>query len=301
MSVQKTPEVLIVGATNAGFSACRCLAEARPDWKITLVSQDDDLPYDSDMLADYIEGNIKREGLFLCGRDFFSAHHVEFIPASALSGIDYVRQRAVLRGSRRLAYDYLIIAGGRKPVLDIPGKSKEGVFVLFGLSDADDIRRRLSIPGNVVVCGREDDARRLAGFFAASGREVKLLVDDVEGEVPAGQTGNPEVIGGAGVEEIIGEGRELKAVKLSGGKIIEAASVFFCLRGRPCLDFAAGGPLVLENGRITVDGALRAGTGNIFACGEAVSGACADEARAQGLTAAGGILEAESGKTEAAV
>lgn len=301
MSVQKTPEVLIVGATNAGFSACCRLVEARPDWKITLVSQDDGLPCDGGLLPDYIEGNVKRNGLFLCGQDFFPAHNVEFIPASALSGIDYVRQRAVLRGNRRLAYDYLIIAGGRKPVLDIPGKSKEGVFVFFGLSDAEDIRQRLSIPGSVVVCGREDDARRLAVFFAASGREVKLLVDDAGGTAPDGQAGNPEVIGGAGIEEIIGEGRELKAVKLTGGKIIEASSVFFCLRGRPCLDFAAGGPVVLDNGRIKVDGSLRAGTGNIFACGEAVSAACADEAHAQGITAADGILEAESGKKEAAV
>lgn len=54
MPAQKTPEVLIIGATNAGFAACSSLAAVKPDWKVTLLAQDDDLPYNCDLLPDYL-------------------------------------------------------------------------------------------------------------------------------------------------------------------------------------------------------------------------------------------------------
>jgi len=307
MSVIKTTEVLIIGATDAGFSACRRLAEARPDWKITLLSQEEQLPYSRGLLPDYLEGKVKKRGVFLCEEDFFLKHKVEFISGAAVSGVDFARQRVLLRNNRRLAYDYLIIAGGRKPALDIPGRNKEGVYLFFGLSDAEDIKQRLSIPGSVVVCGGEADARRLAGFFASAGRQVKLLVRTGGDQTAvSAQEENPEVMADIRIEEIIGEGRELKAVRLSSGKIIEASSVFFCCRENPCLDFAAGGPVAVENGFIAVDADLRAGAGNVFACGEvcavtATRELTADEARAQGARAADGILEEESRKAEAVV
>ncbi|MFZ2386115.1 MAG: NAD(P)/FAD-dependent oxidoreductase [Candidatus Omnitrophota bacterium] len=308
MSIKKTPEVLIIGATDAGFAACRRLAEARPDWKITLLSQEEHLPYSGGLLPDYLEGKVKKREIFLCEETFFSKHNVEFLSGAAVSGVDFARQRAFLRNNRRLAYDYLIIAGGRKPVLDIPGKNKEGVFIFFGFSDAENIKQRLSIPGNVVVCGEEKDARRLAGFSASAGREVKLVLEASAGAAAAVPEENPEVISGMRIEEVIGEGRELRAVRLSCGKIIEAASVFFCCRGNPCLDFAAGGPVTIENGFIPVDAGLRAGADNIFACGDiciapgqTVTGITADDARAQGARAADGALAAQARGQEAVV
>ena len=300
MPAQKTPEVLIIGATNAGFAACSSLVAAKPDWKVTLLAQDDDLPYNCDLLPDYLEGKIEKREIMLCEESFFSGHNVEFTRPAAVSGIDFSRQRVYLRNNRRLAYDYLIVAGGRKPALDIPGKGKEGVFVFFGLSDADEIRRRLSIPGNVVVCGRADDSRRLAGLFSSAGRTVKLLLKE-GGEFSNLPGDNPEVLCGTDIEEIIGEGKELKAVRLSGGKIVEAASVIFCRRGNPCMDFAAGGEAKIENGRIKTGGNLRAGVDNVFACGEAAAESGAEDARLQGIRAADEILAAESGKTEAVV
>ncbi len=300
MTDGKTPEVLIIGATNAGFAACSRLAAAKPDWKVTLLAQEDELPYDRGLLLDYIEGRAKKREVLLCEEGFFSGNNVELVRSAAVSGIDFARQRVLLRNNRRMAYDYLIIAGGRKPALDIPGKNKEGVSVLFCLSDAEEIRRRVSIPGNVVVCGGEDDARRLCGFFVSAGRTVKLLLEDGDG--PADVTeDNPELLRGTSITEIIGDGRELKAVRLSSGKIVEAASVFFCRRGNPCMDFAAGGAAQIENGRIKAGGDLRAGTDNVFVCGEAAAELSAGEARQQGVQAAESILKAESGKTGAVV
>jgi 3-phenylpropionate/trans-cinnamate dioxygenase ferredoxin reductase subunit len=268
------PEVVIIGASAAGFSACCHLAQSREGLNITLLSQEKQLPCRKDHLPDFIEGKLKKKDVFLCAETFFKEKNINFLPESKVTNVDFQRRRVILRNNRRLAYDYLIIASGRGQRLEIPGKNKQGVVVLSGLEDAETLKERLMIPGSIAFSGEMELIRRIGGFFAVKGREVKLLAPLAE-QAEALAQANPEIIFEESIVELIGEGRELKAIRLNSGKIIGVSTVAFCGRGYPCTDFLAGGPLVLEDGYIKVDDNMFTGTENVFACGAV----CAQETR----------------------
>ena len=207
-------KIVIIGNSASGNSCLQALVNNPGNNEITVVSQEEYLPYRRDLLLDYIAGKIEEEGLFLCPDDFYQKQNIAFLKSSPVIKLEPKKQRLVLKDNTKINYDFLVIASGRGAgIPDIPGKSKDGVFSLYNLKDAKEIRQRLSIVNTVCLVGEAKICLALAQIISSKDKEVKVISrPKPEGFAASDKA---EWIEGLAVAEIIGEGSELKALKLT--------------------------------------------------------------------------------------
>ncbi|MCX5712288.1 MAG: FAD-dependent oxidoreductase, partial [Candidatus Omnitrophica bacterium] len=220
------PKIVIIGNSAAGFACCDTLAKLSSSNEITVISKDKFLPYRKDNLLEYISGRMAEHALFLVPKDYYSAEKIDYRPEQEVSRLDTKRQRVILKDNSKISYDYLVIASGQQPELpDIPGTSKDGVIAFSGLEEAKTIIDKLLVVNLICCVGKADPCLKLAKVLLDKGKEVKAIISDTCTDPM--QHEKLEVISNAQPIEIIGEGTELKALKLSNGKVIGTSMIIF--------------------------------------------------------------------------
>jgi len=259
-------KIVIIGNSAAGFSACEALLKNPLEKEITVISQEDAPAYKRNLLVDYLFGNIKEDELFLCPADFYEKNKIKFLKNIKVARVDTKKQAAVLKDNTKINYDYLIIAAGEKAKLpDIPGTSKDGVFSFYNLEDARKIKERLMVADTICVAADATLSQRILEALMPKGKTIKVISRDrPQNFTPTEKT---EWIDGFDLTEIIGEGAELKAFKLSNGKAIGTSLVLFAGNYLPSTDFLKETELKTQAGYIIVDQNLRTNFENIFSCG----------------------------------
>lgn len=261
-------KVIIIGNSVSAFSACQAFINSIdfPQYSITVISEEKYLPYRRDLLVDYLCGTVHEKDLFLCPQDFYSSKGIVLEQEREVTRVDLKRNRVILKSNDKIEYDYLIISSGSKPVInDIPGKHKDGVFVFYSLDDAKNILQKMDIASCVNIVGDPDLSLRLAGFFLSKGKEVKIISRHKPDTFALRE--KLEWIDLLDPAELIGEGSELKALKLDNGKIIAASLVIFNSNYKPSVNFLKDCDIKLENGYILVNENMHTNIENVLACG----------------------------------
>lgn len=289
-------KVIIIGNSAAGFAAAKALRESSCDFEITVISKSNYPCYKKDLLIDYFAGSAKDNDIFLASDKFYQDNSIKLIKGMEVVRIDGRRQGVVLKDKNKISYDFLIIASGEKVRLpDIPGKTKEGVVTLNSLEDIKIITDKLLIATTVCVVGSGDLSMRLARALADKSKEVKVIGNNNNVEPLQDKI---ELINNAEVQEIIGESKEVQALKLNSGKAIGTDLVLFVGNYTPESDFLKDVGFQLENGYIITDENFCClGKTNIFACGSiarkvgaVVSQKNWDEAANEGVLAGQNII-----------
>jgi len=258
-------KIVIIGNSAAGFAAAKTLAQNKTDFEVTIISKNKYPCYRKDLLVDYFGGSLQEGELFLAADDFYRDNAINLIKEAEVVRIDTKRQNVVLKDKNKIAYDFLVIASGEKVKLpDIPGKTKEGIFAVDSLDSIKEINNKLLIVNTACVVGDNDITLRLAKILADKTKEVKIIgkinfLEQLQEKI--------ELIDNALVQEIIGESKEVQALKLDSGKAIGTDLILFVGNRAPESDFLKDTDFQLENGYIVVDDNLSLGRGNIFACG----------------------------------
>jgi NAD(P)H-nitrite reductase large subunit len=259
-------KIVIIGASAAGFSAARTLAESNCGCEITLISQENELPYNKNMLLAFLEGAAKEKDLLLCKEDFFKEKNINFLRDSCVNRIEPQKQRIALKDNTRIPYDFLIIASGKKVVLpDIPGKTKDGVFALYNLDQFRQVNLRLDIVDAVCIVGEAQAAVKFHKAIWRKDKHIKIISSHRPEAMELGA--KDEWIDSSGLAEIIGEGKELKAYKLGSGKAIEASLILFVGENSVSSEFLKDSQIRSLEGYILVDELMHTNFENIFACG----------------------------------
>jgi nitrite reductase (NADH) large subunit len=258
--------IVILGNSAAGFSACDAFVRLGKDFSLTVISQEDTPAYRRDRLFDYLNGITPEKELFISSEEYYSQNKITFLKGAKAVRVDTKRHRVCLEDGIKISYDFLVLATGCKTSLpDITGKNKNGVMVFDTLKDAREIMGRMPLLSSVCLVGRADVCSGMASLFLNKGKEVKV----VSGEKP--ETLQPyeklEWIDNASLTEIIGEGSELKAFKLSNGKVIATALVIFAGEYLPETTYLKESAITRDEGFIIVDEHMRTNHEQIFACG----------------------------------
>jgi NAD(P)H-nitrite reductase large subunit len=289
--------IVIIGSSASGFACAQELSNPAQDGaaahEIVLISKEARLPYRRDWLLPFLSGEKKASELSLCTEDFFASRGIEFLRGKDVSRIEPARNRLALKDNTRIPYDVLVIASGTRVVVpDVPGRTKEGVFAPYQFSDFEAVAKRLDIVHTACVIGEVEPCRQFAQVLVMKGKEVKLIAPEVpEGVVSCEQV---EWIAGNPVAEVIGEGAELKALKLQSGKAIGTSLVAFVGPAAAASEFLKDSEISREQGYLKVDEQLRTNIRNIFACGAVRQGGPQtwEEAQADGRKAAACVKEA---------
>jgi NAD(P)H-nitrite reductase large subunit len=297
-------KIVIIGNSASGFSAVQALSAYSRVHEITVISQEEFLPYNKTLFFDFLDGKIKEKELFLCGEDYYEKNNISFMRSSSVNRIEPSRQRVSLKDNTRIGYDYLIIASGQKVSLpDIPGKTKNGVFAVYNLTQLKEIKERLSIIDAVCIAGAPERCRQFYESIIKKDKHVKVVSRPrPEGLALAEKA---EWIDSSDLVEIIGEGAELKAYKLGNGKAIEASLILFVGPLVPSSEFLKDSSIRALDNYIIVDELMHTNFENIFACGSVCSLESAlgaqkswDEACNEGVIVAKNLIASlERGKT----
>ena len=266
--------VVIVGGGGTGDAAAFALRKRGFDGEVTIISADQDRPYDRPYLSkEFLRGEVELPKVFLHDEDDYKKHGIELQLAKRVIDGSLSERRLGLEGGGAVAFDALVLGLGGTPrhLPDVP--HADNVLTLRSVRDSQAIRQALESTSRLLLIG--------AGFIGAEvGASTRLLGKEVlmveaapvplaralgqeVGEIYATihRSKGVDVRTGTKVEKWHTNGSRVVGVTLTDGRREEVDLVLEAVGIEPNLDLPKALGLALEGGGVRVDDALRAGDG----------------------------------------
>ncbi|MBV5242594.1 NAD(P)/FAD-dependent oxidoreductase [Mycolicibacterium sp. PAM1] len=272
--------VVIVGGGLAAARTAEQLRRAEYPGAITIVSDEDHLPYDRPPLSKEVL-RAETDDVTLKPAEFYDENNITVLLGNGAKSVDTAAQTLTLAGGSTLGYDELVIATGLVPKRIPSFPDLPGIHVLRNFDESLALRREAASASRAVVVG--------AGFIgcevAASLRKLGVEVTLVEPQpaplasILGQQIGDlvtrlhraegVDVRCGVGVSEVSGDDR-VRKVTLGDGTDVEADVVIVGIGSHPATSWLEGSGLELDNG-VVCDEAGRASAPHVWAIGDVAS------------------------------
>jgi 3-phenylpropionate/trans-cinnamate dioxygenase ferredoxin reductase component len=308
--------IVIIGASLAGASAAIALRDQGYQGELTLIGEENQLPYERPPLSKALLLGERDEPDWVGDEAAYADKAIDLRLGTTATRID--RNRKVVVASRtEYQYDKLLIATGSAPRrLDVHGSELDGLLTLRTLEESLALRERFTDGANVVIVGAGWIGCEAAAAARQHGANVTIL--EPRSQPLLGVVG--EQIGatfaalhrdhgvdlrlGVGVKGFAGEGTA-SSVLIKSGHSISADTILIGVGAAPNIALADAAGLTLAEGGIAVDATLRSSDPDIYAAGDV---AAHDHpkyrhrvrvehwanAKDQGLHVAGNLLGAEA-------
>ncbi|BBY61907.1 NAD(P)/FAD-dependent oxidoreductase [Mycolicibacterium helvum] len=276
-----TAGVVIIGGGQGGFETAIRLRANGFQMPVTLISDEDEVPYQRPPLSkSCLVDGLDRDLLRLRPARYFPDHDITLIRGVAATAIDRPRQRVLLSDRSHLPYDHLVLAlGARNRILPVVGAGATGVHYLRTVADADGLQADLGRCASIAIIG--------AGFIglevAAAARKRGLSVTVIESLArPMARAVSPIVSDyflkqhaahgvrlatRTGVDTILTERGTVTGIRTTIGEDIHAEAVVVGIGVIPNTELAEEAGLPTQNG-VIVDRQLRTVDQRIFAIGD---------------------------------
>ena len=273
------PTLVVVGASLAGLRAAESARKAGHEGSIVLVGAEEHLPYDRPPLSKaYLADTEPADTTYRPEDAITGKLGVELVLGTPASALD-TAARELTVGERTLTYDALVVATGAH-ARTLPGTDPAltGVFTLRHLDDARALRAALRAgTPRVVVVGAGFIGSEIASVGRGLGLEVTVveaaptpLAHAIGEEMGAACTALHDRHGtvvrtGAGVEEVLGDGR-VTGVRLTDGTVVDADLLVVGVGATPSTEWLGSSGLTIDDG-VVCDATLRAADG-VYAAGD---------------------------------
>jgi len=272
--------IVIVGGGLAAARTAEQLRRAEYAGAITIVSDEEHLPYDRPPLSKEVL-RAEADDVFLQPAAFYDENDITVRLGSGVTTLDTAAKTVSLANGDVVSYDELIIATGLVPKRIPSLPDLEGIRTLRTFDDSIAMREHAGSASRAVIIG--------AGFIgcevAASLRKLGVDVTIVEpqptplasvlgeqiGELVARlhRTEGVDVRCGIGVSGVTGT-EHVEKVMLSDGTELDADLVVVGIGSRPSTDWLDGTGIEVDNG-VVCDDAGRASAPNVWAIGDVAS------------------------------
>lgn len=272
--------IVIIGNSAGGVSAAEAIRKKDNQVKITIISDEQYLPYRRYLLADLLAGNLKEDDLVFRQKTLYSDLQLDLMLGKKVERVNPDKNWLGLLDKTKIKYDCLIIATGFKAKISkqVKGANKHGVLGFRSFDDIKDIRSLIPITNTVCVWGAGIAGLKAAYALQKKGLEVKLVtaddcllpgVLDKKGAEFFQKRLNEqdiELLLERDIVEIFGEG-DVKAIKLDTGKVIGCGLIIVDRNFVQNTKFIRETAVKIDKGIIT-DEFLCSGVPNIFAAGD---------------------------------
>jgi 3-phenylpropionate/trans-cinnamate dioxygenase ferredoxin reductase subunit len=274
--------VVVVGASAAGVSVAETLRRDGFDGHLTLVGDENSLPYDRPPLSkEFLAGTWTEDKLALRDSGKISALKLDLRLGVRAEAVDASNRSVALDDGSQVGYDDLVIATGVRP-RRLPGTDGiRGVHVLRTLDDARRLRSNLVGNPRLVIVGAGFLGAEVASIARAAGATV-TLVSDVEAplsDVLGTELGRllvavhaehgVRIHTGVRVIGIETEDGRATGVQLADGTTLNADVVLVAIGSIPNTEWLAGSGIPVGNG-VLCDEFCRAAPG-VWAAGDVSS------------------------------
>jgi 3-phenylpropionate/trans-cinnamate dioxygenase ferredoxin reductase subunit len=266
--------VVVVGGGGTGDAAAFALRKRGFDGEVTILSADQDRPYDRPYLSkEFLRGEIELPKVFLHDEAEYAAQRIDLQLNRRVTGGSLPARKLTLEGGGEVAFDALVLGLGGTPrhLPDVP--RADNVLTLRSLRDSQAIRQALQRATRLLLIG--------AGFIgaevAASARQMAkdvLLIEAAPvplaralgqevGEIYAKihRSKGVEVRTGTSVQKWHTDGGKVVGVTLSNGRREEADLVLEAVGIEPNLDLPKALGLPIAGGGVRLEESLRAADG----------------------------------------
>ena len=146
---------IIVGASHAAGELCISLRKEGWTGSITVVGDENYLPYNRPPLSKtFLAGAKSIDDLLIRHAEAYTKADIEMKLGCRVEKIDREKKEVTLDNDETLAYDKLVLTTGARPrTMDMPGVELENVFYLRSIQDADHIRPFIQDGQRAVIIG----------------------------------------------------------------------------------------------------------------------------------------------------
>ncbi|MBB6144434.1 NADPH-dependent 2,4-dienoyl-CoA reductase/sulfur reductase-like enzyme/nitrite reductase/ring-hydroxylating ferredoxin subunit [Silvibacterium bohemicum] len=274
---QVPKSVVIIGGGAAGLAAAEMLRREGYGGPLTMLSADDDAPYDRPNLSkDYLAGATPPEWMPLRVPDYYATHKIDLVLQTRVTSIDREQKRLQLENGKFHPYDALLIATGARPVpLTIEGVDPANIYYLRSFHDARRLAAATATAKRVVVVGASFIGLETAASLRTRGVDVHVVAPDSEplAKVLGTEVGRfiRELHESHGVHFHLGRllsRADGRVITLSDNSQIDDVDLIVAGIGvRPSLELATQAGLQVDRG-VIVDPYLATNDPNIYAAGD---------------------------------
>ncbi|MGH3641352.1 MAG: FAD-dependent oxidoreductase [Mycobacterium sp.] len=271
---------VIVGGGLAAVRTVEELRRAEFAGPITIVSDEDHLPYDRPPLSkDVLRGET--DDVLLKPAEFYTDNDITVRLGSAATALDTAAQTVLLANGDVVAYNELVIATGLTPKRISSLPDLEGVRVLRTLDESLALRRHAGSVKRAVIIGAGFIGCEVAASLRQLGAEVTIVEPQPSplASVLGTQIGDlvarlhraegVEVRCGIGVTGVTGTDH-VEKVQLSDGTELDADVVVVGIGSRPSTEWLQGSGVDVDNG-VVCDVHGSTSTPHVWAIGDAAS------------------------------
>ncbi|WP_280827143.1 FAD/NAD(P)-binding oxidoreductase [Mycobacterium sp. OTB74] len=272
--------IVIVGGGLAAARTAEQLRRAEYDGTITLISDEDHLPYDRPPLSKEVL-RAESDDVALKPAEFYDENNITVKLGSGAAELDTEAQTVTLSNGEVIGYDELVIATGLVPrtIPSLPDLA--GIRVLRTYDESMALREHAGSAKRAVVIGAGFIGCEVAASLRKLGVEVTLVepqptplasvLGEQIGELVARlhRAEGVDVRCGVGVTGVTGSGH-VEKVQLADGSELDADVVVVGIGSRPSTDWLEGSGIAVDNG-VVCDEAGRTSAPNVWAIGDVAS------------------------------
>ena len=272
--------IVIVGGGLAASRTAEQLRRAEYAGPITIVSDEEHLPYDRPPLSKEVL-RAETDDVVLKPAEFYEEKDITMLLGSGATSLDTEAQTVTLANGEVIGYEELVIATGLTPKRIPSLPDLEGLRVLRTLDESLALREHAGSARHAVVIGAGFIGCEVAASLRKLGVDVVLVepqptplasvLGEQIGELVARlhRAEGVDVRCGIGVTEVKGTDRVEKVV-LSDGTELDADIVIVGVGSRPSTDWLEGSGVEIDNG-VVCDVAGRTSAPNVWAIGDVAS------------------------------
>ena len=272
--------IVIVGGGLAASRTAEQLRRAEYAGPITIVSDEDHLPYDRPPLSKEVL-RAETDDVALKPAEFYAENDITLLLGSGATKLDTTAQTVTLANGDVIGYDELVIATGLVPKRIPSLPDLEGIRVLRTFDESLALRRHAESAERAVIIGAGFIGCEVAASLRTHGVAVTLVEPQPSplASVLGQQIGDlvarlhraegVDVRCGVGVASVTGTGHVEKVV-LSDGTELDADIVVVGIGSRPSTDWLDGSGVSVDNG-VVCDAAGRTSAPNVWAIGDVAS------------------------------
>lgn len=270
--------IVIIGNGISGITAARHIRKLDSEVKITVISGETDYFFSRTALMYVYMGHMKFEHTKPYEDSFWVKNRINLLKAW-VENIDFENKKLCTTNGE-IAYDSLIIATGSKPnKLGINGENLEGVQGLYSFQDLEKLENYTPKIETAVIVGGGLIGIELAEMLLSRGKKVMFLVREnsfwnnvlpkEESEMITKHIISHHIALrlSSELDEIIGEGNQVKAIRTKSGETIDCQFVGLTVGVSPNIDFLKNHPLKINKG-ILVNEYLETNISDVYAIGD---------------------------------
>ncbi|MGV0808314.1 NAD(P)/FAD-dependent oxidoreductase [Mycolicibacterium setense] len=272
--------IVIVGGGLAAARTAEQLRRSEYAGPITIVSDEDHLPYDRPPLSKEVL-RAETDDVTLKPAEFYAENDITLRLGSAARSVDTSAKTLKLADGSDVAYDELVIATGLVPRRIRSFGDLAGIHVLRSYDESMALREHAGQAQRAVVVGAGFIGCEVAASLRKLGVEVTLVepqptpLASVLGEKIGAlvtrlhQAEGVDVRCGVGVSEVRGADK-VEQVVLGDGTELDADLVVVGIGSHPAIEWLEGSGIELDNG-VVCDEVGRSSAAGVWAIGDVAS------------------------------